>query len=72
MSASEVYVNWANPETNQIEIEELGSFGKTEQITVSDEVIQDAQLALRREEDQPVIMMFDQDTKTFIHEQLFE
>lgn len=72
MSASEVYVNWANPETNQIEIEELGSFGKTEQITVSDEVIQDAQLALRREDDYPVIMMFDRDTKTFIHEQLFE
>ncbi|RHH67506.1 MULTISPECIES: hypothetical protein [Vagococcus] len=68
MYPTEIYVHRINHHTQEIEVETFDLLGVRKRIKVSPSVLAEAERALETSHNYPVIMLFDQETNTFIHD----
>lgn len=72
MNSTEIYLHRVNAATNEIEIEDFDFLTVRKRVKVPQAVISEAEIALSNNDKNPVIMMFDKENNTFIHDQLYD
>ncbi|MGL4645236.1 MAG: hypothetical protein ACRCVH_13005 [Vagococcus fluvialis] len=72
MNSTEIYLHRVNAATSEIEIEDFDFLTVRKRVKVPQAVINEAENALSNNDKNPVIMMFDKENNTFIHDQLYD
>mgnify|MGYP000891923592 CR=1 FL=1 len=67
MTVKKIFLHRFNPTTIEIEIEYLDALHIKNRVKVSSDVLETAQHALTQNSGQPVVMMFNPITNTFVH-----